>query len=215
MDMYWNNKFINKSYIWGFEESLAARMVIQDMQKLNIDKCMLLDIGCGYGRDVVYFEKNNHSAYGIDNAEEAIRLGKERWNNIKIECQDVFQYNTTKKFEVITCNFFIHLLDKDERIQLVDKIMSLLKDEGIAYFTVSSDMDCDFNDGKKIGDNLVTNSRGVTKFYYNSAYIKQEFALFSDVEFKEFREKHYHDYEHEHVNYFIKCKKGKGSDKYD
>lgn len=206
MDMYWNNKFIKKKYIWGIEESISARLVLEDIKKENLKNPKLIDLACGYGRDVNYYRNNGIISSGIDSAEEAIRIGKEQWNDLDIMCDDIFSHSYDK-VDIITCNFIIHLLPQSDRERMVKLINDVLDKGGIVYFTVSSDQDCDFASGEVVGPNLVKNERGVTKFYYNEELIHKEFGMFSEVTIKEFREKHYHDFEHEHVNYFIKCKK--------
>ncbi|WP_394886128.1 class I SAM-dependent methyltransferase [Clostridium butyricum] len=210
-DSYWNDKFINKKYIWGIDESESAIAVIKNINNnmTDIDKSIsILDIGCGYGRDVNYFDKENLNAIGIDNSEEAINIGKEKWPHLKLLKRDVLNENLLEeKVDIVFCNFFIHLFALDERKIIIKKILDILKTNGVAYFTVSSDEDKDFSAGKTIGFNLVTNSRGVTKFYYNPEVIYDEFKGFDEIEYSVFKEKHYHDYEHEHINYFIMCKK--------
>lgn len=209
MENYWNHKFINKKYIWGLEGSIAAELVIKDMEKEGLSGVQMADLACGYGRDVNYYRNHGMKAFGIDSAEEAIRIGKEQWKDLDIVCDDIFTYAyEDRNIDVFTCNFIIHLLiEEKQRAELLKIINKNLAEGGIAYFTVSSDQDCDFSSGEVVGENLVKNARGVTKFYYNEQLIQKEFGIFSKIEVTEFREKHYHDYEHEHVNYIIKCKK--------
>ena len=79
---YWNNKFINKKFIWGTNASESAIMAMGDIKKTiaNIKSNLsILDIGCGYGRDVNYFAEENLIAVGIDSSIEAINLGIEEW----------------------------------------------------------------------------------------------------------------------------------------
>lgn len=209
METYWNDKFIKKKYIWGLEESISARLVLEDLKDEHLCSPRLIDLACGYGRDVNYYRNNGIKCVGIDSSEEAIRIGKEQWNDLDIVHGDIFFYSYDK-VDIVTCNFIIHLLTRDERKKMVKLVYDILEDGGVAYFTVSSDRDCDFSLGEVVGPNLVKNERGVTKFYYNEELVKEEFCIFSKVIIKEFREKHYHDYEHEHINYIIKCKKSEG-----
>ncbi|NLZ35564.1 tellurite resistance protein TehB [Clostridium sp. N3C] len=205
---YWNDKFARKKYIWGLNPSESAILMVDDLKKEDGIKGSLLDIGCGYGRDVNYFNISGLNAYGIDKSPEAIQLGIKQWPDIRLICDDIFTYNfKSQKFNIAFCNFFIHLLQENQRKEIIKIIYDLLLDGGIAYFTVSSIDDIDFNLGEKVGYNLVKNERGVIKYYYNEDAIKEEFNIFNEINYKKFTEKHYHDYEHEHSNYFIKCKK--------
>lgn len=111
------------------------------------------------------------------------------------------------KVDVIFSNSFLHLFKEEERNKIINKIYNSLKNNGIAYFSVSSDEDIDFNKGDKVGVNLVKNGRGVTKFYYNKKIISKEFNIFNKIHINKFKEKHYHDFEHDHTNFIIKCEK--------
>lgn len=210
---YWNNKFINKKFIWGTNASESAIMAMGDIKKTiaNIKSNLsILDIGCGYGRDVNYFAEENLIAVGIDSSIEAINLGIEEWPNLKLINKNVLGDKLLdEKVDIVFCNFFIHLFSSGDRELIVKKIFEVLNENGVAYFTVSSEKDIDFCNGEKVGYNLVVNSRGVTKFYYNDNTIESEFKLFDKIEYYTFKEKHYHDYEHEHINYFIRCEKAK------
>ena len=77
MNKYWNNKFKEKKFVWGTKESLAARIALDDIKSSfkSYESLKLLDIGCGYGRDVNYFRNNGLDAMGIDNSGEAIIFG--------------------------------------------------------------------------------------------------------------------------------------------
>lgn len=78
---YWNNKFNKKKYVWGINASKLAILVIEDLKKINNTNVTILDIGCGYGRDVNYFKEHNLNALGIDNSTEAIEIGKKNGLN--------------------------------------------------------------------------------------------------------------------------------------
>ena len=49
--------------------------IVKLFKKYDVKK--VLDLGCGTGRHVVYLAKNNFNVYGIDIAEEGIKMTKE------------------------------------------------------------------------------------------------------------------------------------------
>jgi len=176
MNKYWNNKFKEKKFVWGTEESLAARIVLDDIKSSfkSYESLKLLDIGCGYGRDVNYFRNNGLDAMGIDNSGEAIILGKEQWPDLCLEERDIFDYQIGDKLDIVYCNFFIHLFLEEQRKIIIDKIYGMMNKNGVAYFITSSDRDEDYMKGKAIGDHLIVNERGVMKYYFNEDSIKKE-----------------------------------------
>ena len=66
---YWDNFYIKKNKI---KESSFARFVLSKVKKGKIKKS-LIDIGCGNGRDSIFFSKNNFCVTGIDISKKAIK----------------------------------------------------------------------------------------------------------------------------------------------
>ena len=66
---YWDNFYIKKNKI---KESSFARFILGKVGKKGIKKS-LIDIGCGNGRDSIFFSKNNFRVTGIDISQKAIK----------------------------------------------------------------------------------------------------------------------------------------------
>jgi len=50
----WNNRYQKEGYIWGDESSICARTIAERLQGTGKK---VIDLGCGYGRDVIYLAK--------------------------------------------------------------------------------------------------------------------------------------------------------------
>ena len=75
---YWNKFYKNFSLE---EETSFANFIAKKVQPNK----KLLDIGCGNGRDTIFFKKNFLKAVGIDNSKTAI-------NNNKLKNKKIFKY---------------------------------------------------------------------------------------------------------------------------
>jgi len=100
----------------------------------------VLDIGCGNGHTLAYFQKRHATAklYGIDLSRVAIDLAKEKLPEANLEVAFLQEYAPRKKFQVIVClgtaEHFVHLED-----DLV-KMKSLLKKDGICYMEIPNNL---------------------------------------------------------------------------
>jgi len=207
----WNEKFNKKRFIWGKEESLFAKKVIESLKNYpESNKFYILDIGCGYGRDMNYFVKKGFKFIeGIDISSTAVSLGRSIFPHLTFYTGDFINFNFKRKYNVVYCNFLLHLfIFKEIRINFLKRCAKILEEPGIIYFSVSSIYDSDFRKGEIIGKNLVKNKRGVIKFFYDDEKIKEEFSpYFKEIRYETFKEKHYHDFFHIHINYFVTGRK--------
>jgi tellurite methyltransferase len=109
---YWDS-YYNKKI--KFKESSFARFVFKYIGKLKNKK--LIDIGCGNGRDSIFFSKKEYFVTGIDISSTAII------NNSVMESKylsfskfDIEKNTTTKKYDIIYSRFFIHTLTEKGEI---------------------------------------------------------------------------------------------------
>lgn len=89
-------------------------------------KNTLLDIGCGNGRDTIYFNKLKIDCYGLDKSKQAIRILKNK--NKKIAGKFInsdfskFNYSKLKKKISIYSRFSIHSINKEKELNFFKKI---------------------------------------------------------------------------------------------
>jgi len=207
---YWNKRFKESKEIWGEEPSLGAQEVLKFLKTNNIVKATILDIGCGYGRDLNFFRKNGYKVRGIEISEEAIKKAKEIYPGLTVDLGDVknmYQYKTSM-FDIVFGNFLLHLFDQlSVRKKILSECYRVLRPGGYLFHTVASIKDPDFGKGKKIGKNLFINERGVKKFFYTKEAILNEFGKFSVLDIKLIEEPHTHDSPHIHKSYLIIAQK--------
>lgn len=107
---------------------------ISSFQNKNI-----LDVGCGYGRDIKKYEElGAKDVVGIDTSEYMVNLAK--------ECVDkpnlIFKQNIlsttfpSNTFDIIIAKHSIHYIDSDELYKAYDEIYRILIPNGVFLFTV-------------------------------------------------------------------------------
>ena len=116
----------------------------------------IYDIGCGNGRDTIYFNRNDFDCYGIDQSAKAIKLNKLRFkkyskNFIKGNFVNYSFQNSKKKFALYS-RFTIHSINKDQE-KLFFKRIHKLKNLDYIFIEVRTIYDELFGKGKKIKKN--------------------------------------------------------------
>ena len=103
---------------------------------------LILDYGCGKGSDVAYLKSKGFDVDGYDPYYSDIDLsGKNSY------------------YDVVICNYVLNVLDASMEEQVLDNILSKLKDGGRAYISVRRDS---FKEG--------VTSRGYQRYVYLNDY---------------------------------------------
>jgi 2-polyprenyl-3-methyl-5-hydroxy-6-metoxy-1,4-benzoquinol methylase len=95
----------------------------------------VLDIGCGSGRDAVYFAKQGKCVTAIDFAQSIIEEAKTINNheNISYRVDDVNSYETCDKYDLIWANASLLHLTRAELSEVLISIKSMLSNGGYFY----------------------------------------------------------------------------------
>ena len=116
---------------WGEHGTNHAEFFAEFLKKQNFEG-LLVDIGCGKGRDVNLFNESNFNVLGIDFSKDEIALAKKTYPNSNFEVQNAeklnFENNSISAFFMINV---IHYLDKTKAI---NEIFRTLKSKG--YFFI-------------------------------------------------------------------------------
>ena len=149
---YWDNFYIKKNKI---KESSFARFVLSKVKKGKIKKS-LIDIGCGNGRDSIFFSKNNFCVTGIDISKKAIKKNLFFKNkNLTFIKFDVEKNKTSKKFDIIYCRFFLHTINEHGETKLLQLIKRIKKKNSMVCFEFRNFKDQIFKKYKKRKHNQV------------------------------------------------------------
>lgn len=127
-DLYFKEQYTTLSkYILPF---------IEEYKKLD-KNTEVLEIGCGYGGNLLPFIEKGCQVTGVDIHEESIRIAKERLevdkkDNLKLILSDIYEVKGfEKKFDVIFMKDTLeHIPNHDKFIKL---IRNFIKDDGIIF----------------------------------------------------------------------------------
>lgn len=169
---YWNtfyatNKAVN-------EPSLFAQWVMQQMETGK----KVVDMGCGNGRDSIFFMEKGMDVYAVDASEVAIEHIAERYpDRIHVENKDFISYlgRNNEKFDYLYSRFTIHAISEDEQNMCIQNAYKALKPNGKIFIEVRCTKDELYGKGSLVAKN--------TFFYngHNRRFIEKD-ELVSDLE---------------------------------
>lgn len=134
--VHWNSYYKSGKLIFE-PSSFSVYCADQMIGALNI-----LEIGCGNGRDAIYFSELGHNVTAIDPSIEAINLCIEKHGTEKVnfkacklpDCSDEFN----EKLDVIYSRFCFHAMTEKEEIETLEISSTLLKQNGSIYIECRS-----------------------------------------------------------------------------
>ena len=116
---FWEKRYQKEGHIWGEEPSMCARTIADRLHGTGKN---VIDVGCGYGRDLIYLAKQGFQVTGVDISETGLSLGKE-WA-CKEGVEAIFCFRKEMKFDTykgccdaVISNRVMHLLLRPEERQ--------------------------------------------------------------------------------------------------
>lgn len=168
---YWNERF-NGGEIWGGDPCPSAFMSIDHLEKHNTTTIFVP--GCGYGRNSYYFAQKGFDVIATDVSDVAINHTVHQAKDydqvrIKYSSDDIFDstFIHDQKFDAIYLSNVIHLFLESDRKELLNKMSSLLKQNGLLIFTCISKSDTkNFGSGVEVEQNTFVDHGKCLHFFY-------------------------------------------------
>lgn len=134
--------------------SLFARTMFQEyMEK---DKAVI-ELGCGNGRDSLWFAKKGLRVTGIDASAVAIKelQSKHLLNNCVFICDDFVTVDSIYQIQYDYCysRFTLHAINEQQETQILLKAYNMLKKKGYLFIEARSIHDTKFGLGKLVEKN--------------------------------------------------------------
>jgi SAM-dependent methyltransferase len=127
---------------WENHPTIYAESFLKFLKQKSFSG-LLVDLGCGNGRDVNFFRKNGLNVKGIDINEKEISIAKKNLPDLCLEIQDIeklaFTNNSIGAFFMINV---IHYIDKGKSLK---EVYRKLKKKG--YFFIHFNIEIKDNKG--------------------------------------------------------------------
>lgn len=153
---YWNRYYADKAKLHKSETapSLFACAMLQNYIERGKN---LVELGCGNGRDSLYFAQNGINVTGIDASEVAIveLQKKNALENCIFICDDFVSAESIYQVQYDYCysRFTLHAINERQETQILKKAYSMLKENGYFFIEARSINDKKYGVGQAVERN--------------------------------------------------------------
>lgn len=153
---YWTNYYVENSK--PTNPSTFAEFILPKLEKNK----NLIELGCGNGRDSIYFSQNDLNVIAVDQVEcEIDFLNKNYKNeNISFACDDFTNLKNTSidiiketEFDYIYSRFTFHSINESKENRTLNWIENKLSKDGLFLLEARSINDSMFKQGENLSEN--------------------------------------------------------------
>ena len=141
MSKYYNEKYGSNELYWGKQPSSTARIFLQKFPPYEGQT--LIDIGCGEGRDSIFFARNGYQVTGFDYSAEGIKksIAWAEELNLSIDFfqADINGYRLEKPYDVLFASGALHYIPQHLRKEIISNYKHFTVPGGVHAFMVPID----------------------------------------------------------------------------
>ena len=134
----YDRRYNTEEYYWG----LTPNRICYDIMKIlpPVKPYRVLDIGCGEGKDAVFFAKCGYDVTALDISEQGIEKAKKLAEHNKVEVSffkaDLFDYRPDTEYDIIFSSGVLHFIPPNDREELCNSLKAHTTDIGINALNV-------------------------------------------------------------------------------
>jgi tellurite methyltransferase len=134
----YDEKYGGESFYWTTRPSGTCFEVLKRMPP---DRPLrLLDIGCGEGRNAVFFARNGYEVHAFDISEKGIekteRLARQAGVSVHAFQADLNTFRLDKPFDILFSTGTLHATDPAIRVNLFENLKSFTAEGGLNVFSI-------------------------------------------------------------------------------
>lgn len=208
MQNYWNERYASEKCIWGLSPSTTAVTALELFRRKGVGK--ILVPGSGYGRNSKLFSEAGLAVTGIEISDEATAIARKYDPRSTFICASFLDLQLEKaSYDAIYCFNVLHLFRQAERKLFIERSHFLLRENGIAFFTVFSDKEKSFGKGEKIEENTFESKPSRPVHYFSEQDLNNHFNIFTvhEAGIAEDHENHGEEGPHIHLVRYIAAEK--------
>jgi len=168
-----------KSEIEGIDIYLLDQILKERYQQNDV----ILDAGCGSGRNLKWFYDNKFTLYGVDSLESRIEEVKEKYteqhSNFSVQNLDQLQFEN-QFFDHVICSAVLHFAQNTQQFKrMVAELFRVLKPSGSLFIRMTSNFGIE-DKVQSISDGVYYLPDTTNRFLLTSdlvAYLKETFSF--------------------------------------
>jgi SAM-dependent methyltransferase len=177
---YWNEYYGNKRA--PKPPSDFAKFAFGHMQSGKL----LIDLGCGNGRDSMFFCCNGIKVTAVDSSKGAIESFDKDFAILAV-CDDFTKTNALRCVEYDYCyaRWSIHAINKAQQDELLPNVYYSLKSGGLFFSESRTINDVKYGQGKPLGEHEYFADEHYRRFIDTDAFLKQLISIGFEIVYAE------------------------------
>lgn len=178
---YWKTKWDERETKSVNRFAKKAFSFVRDLKK-DWHGLTLLDLGCGDGKDSLYFARNGFHVTSVDFSESGIqRLRnaalKGGFTHVTAVQEDLRKIHFKENsFDVIYAHLSLHYFDDVTTTQLFDRLSTFLKEGGLIFVKCKSTDDSLYGVGEKVGKDMYIKNH--LRHFFSKGYMVEKMRMF-------------------------------------
>lgn len=173
MNEIWDKVYRSDASFFGDGPSNFALDCYEELKKHQVKK--ILELGCGQGRDSIFFASNNIDVVAIDSSQVAVdplsKIVKEKHLSFRPMIHNANQGIPfdDSYFDAVYSHMFFNMRFSADRLNLLfDEVNRVLKKQGLNLFSVRSDHDTMYRKGTVVEKDIYEINRFQIRFFTKS-----------------------------------------------
>jgi tellurite methyltransferase len=138
MSNIYDDIYKQDDYYWGFKPAPSCFKVLQALPPSQ--HLRLLDLGCGEGRNAVFFARNGYDVTAFDLADAGVEKTKKLADKIGVNIHafkaDIMEFRLNEKYDVIFSVGSLHYIPKELREEIFNNYKENTENGGIHMLSV-------------------------------------------------------------------------------
>ncbi len=204
---FWEKRFNEEGKVWGELPSKSAYQALELFRKYSINS--ILVPGSGYGRNTRLFSSSGFDVTSIEISGTACNLAKQFDPASKVYEGSVLDMSFIPgTFDAIYCFNVLHLFCENDRKLFIKECLGKLGEPGFVFFTVFSEEEPSFGQGRQVESNTCESRPGRPTHYFTEDDLRAHFRDFEVVETGSIQEPEDHGGQpHTHILRYVFAKK--------
>jgi tellurite methyltransferase len=139
-DNPYDQRYAKRGYYWGKKPSVICDKIMAIIRPSSTFRPKLLDLGCGEGRNAIYFAKHGFDVVGLDTSlvglKKTRRYAEEAGVHVETIHTDISTYQLTDIYDVIFSTGTLQYLPPKVRSQRFQNYKKCTSSSGINAFSV-------------------------------------------------------------------------------
>ena len=147
---YWNNLWAKQTHVSANTFALRAHQIIKAKNYST-----LLDLGCGDGRDSIFFSSKGLKVTAIDFSPIAINRLRIQNPDIHFILEDIRNMVFKEKsFDIVYSHLSLQYFDHETTDEIIRNIYKILTKNGLLFIKCKSTDDQLYGQGEKVGEDM-------------------------------------------------------------